>query len=176
MSTTGLRIRRAIEDDAPLIAKLGARMFREAFAQDNDPEDIKSYLALNFSLDQIKSELVDPSSIFLLAYEGEEPIGYAKLIGGKIPKSVKGPKPVELVRIYVDQKIIGKGYGSALMKSCIEQANLAGYKTIWLGVWEKNERAIKFYKKWGFAEVGAQVFVLGSNVQNDFIMERLVDT
>jgi GNAT superfamily N-acetyltransferase len=176
MPITNLRIRRATEDDALLIAKLGARMFKEAFAQDNEPEDMDSYLAQNFSLEKIEAEFAAPSSIFLLAYEDEKPIGYAKLKAGKIPRSVSGPKPVELVRVYVDQKIIGKGYGSVLMKSCIGQAKLAKYKTIWLGVWEKNEGAIKFYEKWGFSTVGSQVFILGSDIQNDLVMQRPVDT
>ena len=174
MSIEMLSIHRATKEDVMLIANLGARMFRDAFGPDNEPEDMKRYIVLNFSPDQIKTELIDPTLTFLLAYKDKEPIGYAKLRKSQAPDCVKGPEPVELVRIYVDQTIIGKGYGSALMKACIEEADRAGYKTIWLGVWQKNERAIKFYKKWGFAEVGTQVFVLGSDVQNDFIMERSV--
>lgn len=176
MPTPRLKIRHATEYDAALIAEIGARMFEETFGPDNKPEDMQNYLAKNFALDKIKSELADPGSTFLLAYENEEPIGYAKLEASEAPDSVNGPEPVELVRIYVDQKMIGKGYGSALMKSCIEQAKHDGYKTMWLGVWEKNEHAIKFYEKWGFTIVGPRVFVLGSDVQNDFIMQRAVDT
>lgn len=175
MPTSGLRIRQATEDDAPLIAEIGARMFEKTFAPDNKPEDMQSYLAKNFALEKVQSELADPNSTFLLAYQDEEPIGYAKLKASQPPGSVNGPKPVEIVRIYVDQKLIGKGYGSAMMKSCLEQAKQDGFKTIWLGVWEKNKRAISFYNKWGFTTVGNRVFVLGSDVQNDFIMQRAVD-
>lgn len=174
MPAPRLKIRHATTEDAALIAEIGARTFEETFGPDNTPEDMQSYLAKNFTLEQIKSELVDPGSTFLLAYDDEEPIGYAKLKASKAPESVSGPEPVELVRIYVDQNMIGKGYGSALMISCIEQAKHDGYKTIWLGVWEKNEHAIRFYKKWGFTIAGPRVFVLGSDIQNDFIMERLV--
>jgi GNAT superfamily N-acetyltransferase len=175
MPAPRLKIRHATEYDAALIAGIGARTFEETFGPDNKPEDMQNYLAKNFALDKIKSELADPGSTFLLAYENEEPIGYAKLEASEAPDSVSGPEPVELVRIYVDQKLIGKGYGSVLMKSCIEQAKHDGYKTMWLGVWEKNEHAIRFYEKWGFTIVGPRVFVLGSDVQNDFIMQRAID-
>lgn len=174
MPASDVKIRHARADDAALIAEIGARMFEQAFAPDNKPEDMQGYLAKNFTLDMIKSELADPGSTFLLAYENEEPIGYARLNASEAPDSVTGPEPVELVRIYVDQKMIGKGYGSVLMKSCIEGAKHDGYKTIWLGVWDKNELAVRFYEKWGFTIVGNRVFVLGSDIQNDFIMERLV--
>jgi GNAT superfamily N-acetyltransferase len=176
MPASRLKIRHATTEDAALITEIGARMFEETFGPDNKAEDMQSYLAKNFTLDKIKSELADPGSTFLLAYEDEEPIGYAELEASEAPESVSGPEPVELVRIYVDQKMIGKGYGSALMKSCIGQAIHDGYKTIWLGVWEKNEHAIRFYEKLGFTIVGPRVFVLGSDIQNDFIMARAVDT
>lgn len=175
MPAPRLKIRHATEYDTALIAEIGARTFEETFGPDNKPEDMQNYLAKNFALDKIKSELADPDSTFLLAYENEEPIGYAKLKASEAPDSVNGLEPVELVRIYVDQKMIGKGYGSVLMKSCIKQAKHDGYKTMWLGVWEKNEHAIRFYEKWGFTIVGPRVFVLGSDVQNDFIMQRAID-
>jgi len=176
MANDTFHIRHATEGDAMLIADFGARTFRDAFGPDNRPEDIKQYIASSFSPAKIKAELSSPASTFLLAYEDDRLIGYVKLEDGKTPDSVKGPKPLELVRIYVDPTIIGKGYGSALMKACFEEAKRAGYETIWLGVWEKNERAIKFYKKWGFREVGSQNFVLGSDVQNDLIMVRSINS
>lgn len=175
MSNQRLSIRRATEDDATLIANLSARTFRDSFGFYNDPEDMQRYITLNFSLDKIETELGDPTSTFLLAHKDGEPIGYAMLRDSKKPDYVKGTKPIELVRIYVTQNHIGKGYGSALMKSCIEEAKLAGYKTIWLGVWEENHRATRFYKKWDFIKVGFHDFILGSNVQNDLILERSVE-
>ena len=168
-------VRRATKDDACLVANMGARLFRNTFGQDNCPENMERYLALSFSPAKIEAELGDLASTFLLAYEAHHPIGYAKLRNSQKPDCVRGSQPLELVRLYVDQSVIGKGYGSTLIRSCFEVADGMGYQTIWLGVWEKNARAIRFYQKWGFFEVGCQNFVLGSDVQNDLIMERSVE-
>ena len=101
-------------------------------------------------------------------------IGYARLFDSAKPEAVSGSAPVELNRIYVDQTDTGKGYGSVLMEACLDTVDRAGYQTIWLGVWEKNVRAIAFYEKWGFRAVGSQRFVLGSDVQRDVLMDRPV--
>ncbi len=162
-------------DDAALLAALGARTFEDSFGPENRPEDMERYLRSSFSRNQIRTELADPASTFLLAYQAGRPVGYAKLSDSKQPDCVRGPKPLELVRLYVEQDLTGKGYGSALMKACLDEAQRAGHRTIWLGVWVKNELAIRFYEDWGFTKVGAQEFVLGSAVQNDFVMERPVE-
>lgn len=93
----------------------------------------------------------------------------------KGPVPVTGTKPVELVRIYIEEEFIGKGYGPALMKSCLEEAKSNGHRMIWLGVWEKNLRAIRFYEKWGFTIVGTKEFILGRDLQNDHIMARPIE-
>ena len=176
MCRSGILIRRATVADTALIAEMGARTFRDTFAAENLPEDMDQYIAANFATGKIRSELKDRKSIFLLLYQDDKPIAYAILRDSERADCVKGPNPIELVRLYVEQSVIGKSYGSALMKACWKEAAHAGYKTIWLDVWEKNHRAIAFYKKWGFIEVDTQDFVLGSDTQNDLIMERsLID-
>ena len=169
-------IRYATEEDATLLANLGARTFRDSFGHLNHPEDIERYIASNFSPSQIKMELRDPASTFIIQFEGENAIGYVKLSSQKNSTHVTGSAPIELVRIYVIKDAIGKGYGSALMRACIEEAKKTGHETIWLGVWEKNDRAIQFYQRWGFSVVGRQKFLLGNDIQNDLVMERPVRT
>ena len=170
-----LIFRRATHRDAGLIADLGYRTFKASFWADNRPEDMEQYLSLNFSKARIEAQLADPDSIFFLACENGKEIGYVMLRTGKTPDSVPGTKPIELVRIYIEESIIDKGYGSAIMQSCLEAAKSDGHCTIWLGVWEKNLRAIRFYEKWGFKKVGTQKFILGSDVQNDYIMARPIE-
>jgi ribosomal protein S18 acetylase RimI-like enzyme len=159
-------------EDASLIARIGAATFEAAFGADNTPEDMNEYLAANFNLANIQAHLADPLSSYLLGYESGQVFGYAMFRVGEAPEAVGGPNPIELVRFYVDQNFIGQGYGSALMQACIDEATRDGYTPIWLGVWEKNDRAIGFYEKWGFTRVGMKQFVLGTDPQTDVIMER----
>lgn len=176
MSTSELFIRRASRDDTEILAELGNRTFRDAFGPDNNAEDMEAYIASAFTPTQIASELADPAVTFLLAYLAEKPIGYAKLKVGKVPECVHGFKPLELERLYIGEGVIGKGYGTALMASCVEEACQSGYETLWLGVWERNERAQNFYRKRGFSGVGTKEFIIGKDVQKDLIMERRLNS
>jgi len=169
-----ITVRRATLDDANLLSQLGARTFEETFAVDNTAENMAAYLASNFSLVQQTEELSDHASIFLIAEVGGAAAGYAKLHAGEPAESVEGTKPIELVRLYVAHTWLGSGVGAALMRACLDEARRAGYKTIWLGVWERNARAQAFYRKWDFRAVGEHVFQLGSDAQTDVLMERAI--
>jgi ribosomal protein S18 acetylase RimI-like enzyme len=158
-----------------LIADLGARTFQAAFGADNTPEDMERYLASSFTVDQIRAQLADPISTFLLAYIEDRTLGYAMLRAGRAPDEVKGPEPVELVRIYVETDLVGHGYGSTIMRACLREAAAGGFRTIWLGVWERNTHAIRFYERWGFRQVGTQTFKLGHDLQRDLILLRTLE-
>lgn len=166
-----MNIRYGTKDDAEMLSELGARTFYDTFAKDNTSENIESYLKRSFSLEIQLGELADPNIIFLIAELDGIPIGYAKLKMNSKDESVKGMNPVELERIYALQEYLGRGIGKELMKASIKEAKERGCDAIWLGVWEKNQKAIDFYKKWGFKEVGTHVFKLGDDPQNDFVME-----
>jgi diamine N-acetyltransferase len=168
----GLTIRRGTIADAGLLSELGARTFSATFAVDNTPEDLAAYIAMSFSVAQQTAELEDPASTFLIAEVDGRAAGYAKLHDGEPEKGVEGPKPVELVRLYVSRDWLGGGIGEQLMRACIDEARQAGHETIWLGVWERNARAQAFYRKWNFREVGEHMFQLGSDLQRDLLMER----
>ena len=167
-----LTIRRATPEDAGLLAEFGARTFSETFAADNNPEDMAAYLAASFNPARQTAELNDPASAFFIAEVGGRAAGYAQLQAGEPPEGVEGPKPVELVRLYVSREWLGRGAGEALMRACLDAARRAGHETIWLGVWERNGRAQAFYRKWDFRAVGEHVFQLGSDPQRDILMER----
>jgi len=172
MIQTDLTIRRADSEDANMLSELGAQTFAETFAPDNTDEDIAAYLASSFNLQQQTAELADPASAFLIAEVGGVAAGYAKLCAGEPAGGIEGPTPIELVRLYVSKEWLGRGVGEALMRACIQEAQHAGYETIWLGVWERNGRAQAFYRKWNFRAVGTHVFQLGADAQTDILMER----
>jgi len=170
-------IRPARTGDIELLSALAARTFKDAFGSENADDDIQSYIRESFSAERLRTELGNPDNLFLLAFlaEADPPVGYAKLRTGTTDASVKGPGPIELHRIYVDRSAVGRGVGAALMQASFDTARRGGHKTLWLGVWERNERAISFYKRWGFEVVGDHVFRLGSDDQTDLIMERPVN-
>ena len=171
---SNLYIRCARIEDASLLAELGAQTFAETFAEDNTPEDMAAHLAASFSLEKLAAELTDPLSTFFIAEVDGHAAGYAKLHSGKALDGVEGQKPIELVRLYVSRKWLGRGVGQALMQRCIEEAGEKGFQTIWLGVWERNSRALAFYRKWNFREVGEHIFQLGSDPQRDILMQRAI--
>lgn len=173
----GFSIRRAGPADAETLAALGERTFLETFAASNAGSDMDAYVRDAFSVKRLLAELADPDSAFFLAFaEGvSAPGGYAKLRTGVPDPSVTGPDPIEIERIYVEWNAIGRGLGAALMRRCLEEAVARGRRTVWLGVWEHNDRAIAFYERWGFEVVGSHVFQLGSDAQNDVIMVKTLD-
>lgn len=172
-----VQIRPALPADAAAVAELGARTFRETFERDNDPADMTAYLGEAFLLETVHAEIADPASTFLLAFAAPDgpPIGYAQLKRGAADPAVEGPAPIEIARLYAAREAIGKGVGAALMRDCLARAARGGYRTIWLGVWERNERAIAFYRRWGFETVGSHPFMLGADRQIDLIMTRAIE-
>ena len=173
-SSPDLIVRRGKAEDAALLAKLGSRTFAETFAADNTPEDMAAYLASAFSLAQQAAELADPACVFQIAEANGVAVGYALLRAGKAPDVVTDNKPIEIVRLYAAREGLGRGVGAALMQACISEARRLGYETLWLGVWEHNQRARAFYRKWNFAEVGTHNFQLGADQQTDFLMQRSI--
>lgn len=169
-------IREATHEDAALLAVLGARTFHDAFATQNNPDDLAAYMATAFTTDKMRTELQEPSACFFLAELAQQPVGYTKLRAVKSPECIPDARPLEVERIYVDQHIIGKGVGAALMQAAIDAGKKQGYKTIWLGVWKENQTAISFYQKWGYDIVGEHEFIVGKDVQHDYIMARALKT
>lgn len=122
------------------------------------------YLEKTFSVEKQLSEIHDSKKTIVMVWAGVEPIGFYYLL-----ESISKP---EILRFYVDNSWHGKGVGDLLMKHCLETAITLGFKTLCLGVWEKNFRALAFYRKYSFTEVGSHIFTLGTDDQVDLIMSR----
>ena len=170
-------IRGAEPWDAAALSRLGAQTFRDTFESSNTAEDMAQYLANNFNRELQAAEIADRSAIVLFAEERTDAgvaslVGYAQLVSGETPACVRGPVPMELKRFYVDRAWHGKGVAQAVMDRVLEAARSRGAQTLWLGVWERNPRAVAFYGKYGFARVGEHTFVLGTDVQIDWLFAR----
>ncbi len=172
--TEDIIVRRARVEDINALADLAARSFRDAFAADNDAKNIEDYVSSSLTVESIHEEFDDAGNIFLIACRGgyAAPVGYAKLCTTSEDPSIDDQNTVEIERIYADQAEIGRGVGAALMRTCLDMAEDLKCQTIWLGVWQQNERAIRFYERWGFATVGVRQFALGSDLQKDKVMAR----
>ena len=171
---TSIQIRQAVPEDAKLLTDLAYTTFWDAFAHHpkNAPDDLAYYMRQAFSLEQISAELDDQNSVFLIAEIGGEPAGYAKLIYDSTEPDIIGEWPVELSRLYSHQKFLGHGVGQALMDACFDRGKETGRDVMWLGVWEYNPRAQRFYEKNGFRLVGKHTFLLGSDPQIDLLMQK----
>lgn len=169
-----LKIRRGAPADAEKLAPLAVEIFNDAFAANplNKPEDMRAYISEAFSVEQTGRELAETDSIFFIAETAGEMIGYAKLKERSVEDCITGENPIELQRLYVKKDFHGQGIAGELMSECFAVAIEKKYKTMWLGVWEHNFRAQKFYEKLGFRLVGSHVFQLGSDAQTDLIMEK----
>ena len=167
-----ITIRRGMPADARLLADLAASTFRETFAVENRPEDMALYVSTAYGVSQQEAELANPEITTLLAEVDGHPAGYAQLRASAVPDCVGGITPLELWRFYVAAPWHGRGIAHSLMKGVEMAARAREAQTLWLGVWERNERAKSFYRKWGFADAGSQLFVLGTDAQTDRIMVR----
>jgi ribosomal protein S18 acetylase RimI-like enzyme len=165
------RIRRATTDDAGMLAALAARLFEDAFGPDNDPEDMRAYLAGSFSEEKQRQEIEDRDRVVFIALgSSDQAIGYAIMRRGTRGAGITGERPAEVQRIYSERAWHGRGVGAALMQACVEQARVWGCDVLWLAVWERNPRALAFYEKSGFRKVGRQTFILGKDLQHDDVM------
>jgi ribosomal protein S18 acetylase RimI-like enzyme len=165
-----VHIRLATTDDAGALAAFAARTFAETFAATNTADDMRAHLAANFGVEQQTAELSDPDTVTLLAERDGRLVGYAQLRRGVPPACVTPPDTMELHRFYVAIAAHGTGVARELMAAVHDAAHGAGARHLWLGVWEHNARAIRFYAKCGFVDVGSQVFVLGADRQTDRVM------
>jgi diamine N-acetyltransferase len=169
-----INIRQATVDDAKVLTDLAYTTFWDAFAHHpkNAPDDLNYYMRQAFNVDQITAELSDETSIFLIAELDGKAVGYAKLVIDNVEPGVTAEYPVELSRLYSHQEYLGRGVGQSLMDACFDRAGEEGRDVMWLGVWEYNPRAQRFYEKNGFRIVGKHVFQLGEDAQTDLLMQK----
>jgi len=167
-----ISIRRATSGDAELIADLSRSTFLETFASQNTKENMDKFMNEQFTREKLMKEVGAQQNIFLIAEIDDEAVGYARMREVPNPAGLDSLPAIELARIYSVQSRIGKGIGSALMKKCIEVAQQEKKQVLWLGVWEKNEHAISFYERWGFEKFSEHEFVLGDDVQTDWLMKK----
>jgi len=165
-------IREAGPADAEFVADMARRTFIDSFAEHNTAENMRIFLEEQFPKERQMAEIGAAGRHFLLAYADGEPAGYVSLRVGDPPGELQGEKAIEIVQLYSEKKMIGKGIGPVLMQAALDLAREKGFDWVWLGVWEHNHRAKAFYQKWGFERFGEHIFFVGLDAQTDWWMRR----
>ena len=174
MQGNEVTVRSAGRQDAAALAALAREAFREAYLDMLDLDEIEDYVSKNFTPDSFGADLEDEASTVLVATLGPRLIGYAQVKRSHWPDCVTGPAPIELARLYLRREATGKGIGATLMRAVHAEARRRQGETLWLGVYDRNERARDFYKRWGFVDVGTKAFWFGGRSYDDPVMSAPV--
>lgn len=160
--------------DFATIQVIGRQTFLETFADSNTEADMNKYLEENFSEQRVKTELGNSGSSFFIAWENEVPVGYLKINVGKAQTELQDNTSLEIERIYVKSSHHGKKVGQLLYEKALEMGLLQNKTYLWLGVWEENPRAIRFYEKNGFVAFDKHIFKMGNDEQTDIMMKKII--
>ncbi len=159
----------------PDLQKLGRQTFFETYEAGNTEENMRQYLEEEFSIEKLTAQLLDHDSSFYFALHQGIPVGYLKLNHGIAQTELKGSNSLEVERIYVLAAFQGNKIGQSLFEKALSIATERKVNAIWLGVWEENPKALKFYQKNGFVEFDRHIFKLGEDLQTDIMMKRMLD-
>ena len=174
---SGFVLREARREDAAVLAALMRRLFVASYAHSADAANLARFLELSYGDAQQARELADAGLATLVAEEAGNPIGFMQVRPrSPCPARIASRAPAELVRIYVDSRVHGRGVGPALMAEAVRRASEAGADALWLYAWQRAERALAFYRKFGFRIVGTSVFMVGDKPTDDWVMARALES
>jgi diamine N-acetyltransferase len=166
------QLRKAVLSDLPELLTLARTAFVQAFTEGNTPENVAAYLAEAFTEDKLTEEMQESASTFIVASVDGKLVGYTKLNLAAAQADVKDPTSVEVARLYTLEEVWGTGLGQQLLDAAVAFGKQEGKTWLWLGVWEHNARAIRFYAKNGLVRFGSHPFPFGDEVQNDWLMRK----
>jgi len=169
-----IKISIATSTDFKIIQEIGRETFYETFASGNTEEVMQQYLQTSFSAEKVKTELNHPNSLFFIAWDHQIPIGYLKVNMNDAQTELHESDALEIERIYVKAHYHGKKVGQLLYDQAVEIAMKTMKKSIWLGVWEENPKAIRFYEKNGFVPFSRHIFKMGDEEQTDIMMRKII--
>jgi len=170
-----IQLKECDESNIEVVLKLSRDTFYESFSKMNTKENMDTYLNSAFNREKIKAELRDPNSTFFLLLLNNNVIGYLKINEHEAQTDLKDEPGLEIERVYIMAEFQGRGLGKVLMIKGIEIAQANNKAYVWLGVWEKNVRAIQFYERMGFNTFATHDFYLGDEKQTDILMKMILD-
>lgn len=172
LQSATLTIRRATTQDAAALAALAEQTFRDTFAAQNSAHNMDLHCRTHYGAAMQAAEIARDDVVTLVAEAAGTLVAYAQLRLSAAPACVPGARPGEIQRFYVDRPWHGQGIAHTFMSACLQALAERACDTVWLGVWEHNPRAIAFYRRHGFVEVGEHCFALGDDLQRDILLAR----
>lgn len=156
------------------LQKVSKETFLESFAEFNTEENLKDYFEKAFSITSLINQINNPNTRFYFIHQDQEICAYFKINIGESQTEIKAEDGLELERIYIYQKHQSQGLGKTILHEVKIKALLEDKKYIWLGVWEHNLRAIKFYENFGFKKFDSHIYVMGDDPQTDLMMRLII--
>jgi diamine N-acetyltransferase len=164
-----ITIRRIAAGDVAVLSGIARKTFYDTFTGTCTEDDMQDFLGKYFNEQKLLAEINTPGNFFFFAEIDGTPAGYLQFMEdyNSFPLMKKW-KALELKRIYVLSEYKGKGIAQKLMDVILDHARENKYEVVWLGVWEHNMRAQKFYEKYGFVNSGhTHDFPIGNTPQTD---------
>lgn len=175
MNKEEIQIRKARITDANVLSELGKKTFYDTWKGTATEENLQIFMNDSYNIERIKSELNSPLHTYLILENEGVAIGYAKIEETKnLPDELKNFNCIEVNKVYLDKNCKGKGLGKLLMNECMQIAKEKNKECIYLGVWEENIRAVRLYKSYGFESFGRHQFLIGSQIDWDLWMMKMI--
>ncbi len=167
-----IEIREATLHDIPAMREVAISSYADTFSDSNSPENMEAFFKDSYNLRKLEEELHEPNSRLFIAFEGDTQVGFLRLRKSNEVVNLLGENTIELQRLYVLTSAQGKSVGRLLMETAMAYAQQKKYDWIWLGVWEKNFRAQRFYGNWGFEKFSEHTFWMGDDPQVDWLLKK----
>lgn len=166
-----VEIKPASDFNVEKLSQFASAAFIDAYSGKMNPADIRDYISKSFNTEVIGNQIRSPDTRFHIAVQNNQISGYTKLRWDRFRPELADFRAIELERIYISSEHYRKGLGSLLLKNACQESASLNFNMLWLAVWQKNERALAFYKKAGFEIFGVQEFTVGTIINNDFVLK-----
>lgn len=169
-----INLKHVTKFDVEQLQKISIETFSDTFGADNSLEDMKQMFDNNYNVRKLTDEINNPQTDFEFIYLENELAGYLKINWGNAQSEPMGEEYLEIERIYIRKSFKRHGLGSRLMDYTFKIAQKLNKRYVWLGVWEHNVDAIRFYEVKYFHAFSDHIFIVGTDEQRDILMKRTI--